>query len=200
MPNFSYNNIKSNRRPLLFIKISLIILILLLILSLFIVSFTKKDNKYNFSALKIETKEDKLKKPKLIKPYFESFDKDNNPYNISAEYAEQKNKDLIYMKNLSASLYMNQIIYTIFSEDGEFLVSPQIIHLNKNIKLMSGNGDNFFMQSASIKLKENYIESNSEISGYNNWGSIKAGKFYTRKRGNELVFTKNVKMILNLKN
>jgi lipopolysaccharide export system protein LptC len=133
----------------------------------------------------------------MEKPRMTGFTKDARAYEFHADAAAQDltKPDIVELQNIRAKLQMqDESIMDMSADAGVYDTKREMLELNKNIVLLSSNGNKGKLSQATIDVKKGNVVSNKPVELEFLQGVLNANKLEIVDSGDKIVFHDGVTM------
>lgn len=178
-------------------KISLLVVALLLTAILIILPFYNsmhKNFRITFSSV---TKDAEGNLSTMLNPHLQGVDANGHTYNLTAKTAIQDKMEKISLKSLNADINLKDNGWiSVSADEGMFDHAKNTMDLKGNINIFNHEGYEISTSEAHVDMKNNSMYGNAAIEGQGPIGTIRADNFSVDDRGNRMLLTGNVKVVI----
>ena len=136
----------------------------------------------------------------MANPKLEGVTKENRPYSLNAQRAIQdlKAQDLIELEQISAKLPLNKEDWaTIGAPKGTYDRAANTLNVGHPFKVKTTEGMTAVMQSAFVDIAKGSLTTDDPVDIQLKGGRVQAGSLSVLDKGTQLVFEKNVRVIID---
>ena len=135
--------------------------------------------------------------PMMTNPKFQGVDSKNQPYTITADAALQHDENIIILENIQADIFLDDASWlALSSNQGMLDREKETLLLSGSVHLYHDKGYQFESEEAKIDMEANMASGTKPVDGIGPMGSLRADSYEIYDRGDRMVFTGNVKLIL----
>lgn len=138
---------------------------------------------------------------RMVSPRVDGLDKSGRPYLMTADTAIQAsdNPNLMNLDNVQADLKMsNQGDWvSLNAVSGLLNTETEFLQLHQKIDIYASSGYEFHGTSADVNLREGTLASSEPVHGHGPLGTLRADSMTANNKTGVIVFTGNVKMVIN---
>jgi len=136
---------------------------------------------------------------RMFDPRYSGIDRHDRPYTITADSARQRPgpDNLIELDSPKADLTTQSGTWLALGADsGVYQPGTQLLDLFGNVELFQDRGNEFHTDTAHIDMAQGTAEGNDSVEGHGGFGTVKADGFRVSDRGDVVVFTGKVYLVL----
>lgn len=153
------------------------------------------DFKLTFTAL--ETTADAQEKPVMVNPRFQGTDSNKQPFNITAKTATKQSEQQLILKFPSGDITLADGGWiTLTASEGALMLEEKTLDLIDAVSLYSSDGYEFHTESAHVSFDDNSAFGSEPVQVTGPAGTLEANGFVVEQRGERILFTGGVKMVL----
>jgi lipopolysaccharide export system protein LptC len=198
--DYQSKSLKTYSHFVRFSKVSLSLIVIVILVFMVAVPLIAKrgsEMRLAFTSDK-KSKEVSKKKPAMLNPTFQGLDDKNQPYKIKANRALQQEDNVIALEVITADLSASDKKWLVMqAKTGLYDLSKGELLLNGDVQLYHEAGHSVFTENALIDTKKMQASGGTPVQILSDFGRLRADSFKIINRGNNLLFSGNVHMILH---
>ena len=136
-------------------------------------------------------------KPVMLNPRYQGVDVHNRPFTVTAHTATQLDNATVELNTITADTTTEHGKWAALQADtGQLNTATKQLYLTKNADLFYEGGFEIRSQYAHIDIPRGTVTGNQPVEGQGPPGTITANAFEVQDRGNRIIFTGNVRVVL----
>ncbi len=135
---------------------------------------------------------------RILEPRYQGVDEQNRPYNLTAQTAIQAgDSEVVELENPQADLLLNDGAWVYLeAEEGRFDRPRNHLDLTGEVTLHQDDGTQFVTEQAAVDLLAGHASGDRPVQAQGPFGTLTAEGFRLTERGQVILFTGQVRVLL----